>query len=60
MNHEFREVRCICGLDECPYKKSHCCLGEVDIHCIRDDVPFCERHHCKQKHSKMVLATVAA
>ena len=59
MEECFKKIVCVCNRQECPYGKSHCCLGEVDYRCISDKVPLRERHCCKVKHGKKVIGTLA-
>ena len=56
---EYKKIVCVCGCRECPYGKSHCCLGEIDPRSLNDKVPLRERHCCKKKSSRKVIGTVA-
>lgn len=57
---EFKKVLCITGADECPYKKEHCCLCEVDANSVAQDKQLIIRQKCKVKNSRVVLGTTAA
>lgn len=57
---DYCRVICECGKDECPYKKDHCCLGEIDIRSLNGKVPLRERHKCNVKSSLMVFGRLAA
>lgn len=57
---EFRRVVCVCTKEECPYHKSHCCLGEIDVRSLNGNVPLIEKHCCKMKNSKKVLGKLEA
>lgn len=60
MQEDFRRVICICTRAECPYHKEHCCLGEIDIRSLNDEVPLKEKHCCKQKNSIKVIGVLEA
>lgn len=57
---DYRKVICECGRDECPCKKDHCWLGEIDVRSLNGKVPLQERHKCKHKKGLMVIGRLVA
>lgn len=57
---EYQRVICSCNRDECPYKKEHCCLGEINTGSLNGDIPLKEKHKCKVKNSKEVIGVLVA
>ncbi len=55
MNEFFRRVICMCDVEDCPYHKKHCCLGEIDIRCLNNSFPLREKRCCKKKNSIKVI-----
>lgn len=51
----YIRIVCSCSYKDCPYKKNHCCLGEININSLNGIVPLKARHCCKVKHSKRVI-----
>ena len=51
---EYERVVCNYGLDECPYKKSHCCLCEIKVESVKEALSVKIKHKCKVKGSFMV------
>lgn len=58
MQEIFRRVICNKSKQECPYHKDHCCLGEIDVRSLNDEVPLTEKHCCKQKSSIKVIGVL--
>lgn len=57
---KYEKVICTKGMEECPYKKAHCCLCEIDVNSLRDDSQLSIKHKCKLKNGLMVIGTIAA
>ena len=58
--NKYKRIVCSCSYKECPYKKEHCCLGEINIDSLNGVIPLKARHCCKVKHSKKVFGMLAA
>ena len=56
---EYERIVCNYGLEECPYKKSHCCLCEIKVESIKEAISVKIKHKCKVKGSLMVTGTIA-
>ncbi len=56
----YKRIVCSFGYEECPYRKNHCCLGEINVDSLNGIIPLRERHCCKVKSSRKVFGTLAA